>query len=69
MKAILKSNLSLFITIGLAIVVAIVLVKTKPDMQHVATEMPSKAVEVILLAISRSAHESQHTATSNQRSH
>ena len=47
MKAILKSNLSLFITIGLAIVVAIVLVKTKPEMQHVATEMPSKAVEVI----------------------
>lgn len=47
MKLNLKSYFSLFITIGLAIVIAIILVKSKPAMQHVATEMPSKAVEVI----------------------
>jgi multidrug efflux pump subunit AcrA (membrane-fusion protein) len=47
MKVNLKSYFSLFIAIGLAFVIAAILVKTKPDMQHVATEMPSKAVEVI----------------------
>jgi len=47
MKVNLKSYLSLFIAIGLALVIAVVLVKSKPAMQHVATEMPSKAVEVI----------------------
>ena len=47
MKVNLKSYLSLFIAIGLALVIAVILVKSKPAMQHVATEMPSKAVEVI----------------------
>jgi len=47
MKVNLKSYLSLFIAIGLALVIAVFLVKSKPAMQHVATEMPSKAVEVI----------------------
>ena len=47
MKVNLKSYLSLFIVIGLALVIAVFLVKSKPVMQHVATEMPSKTVEVI----------------------
>ena len=47
MKVNLKSSLSLFIAIGLALVIVVVLVKSKPAMQHVASEMPSKAVEVI----------------------
>jgi multidrug efflux pump subunit AcrA (membrane-fusion protein) len=47
MKVNLKSYLSLFIAIGLALVIAVILVKSKPAMQHAATEMPSKAVEVI----------------------
>ena len=47
MKVNLKSSLSLFIAIGLALVITVVLVKSKPAMQHVASEMPSKAVEVI----------------------
>ena len=47
MKVNLKSSLSLFIVIGLALVITVVLVKSKPAMQHVASEMPSKAVEVI----------------------
>ena len=47
MKVNLKSSLSLFIVIGLALVITVVLVKSKPAMQHIAAEMPSKAVEVI----------------------
>ncbi len=47
MKLNLKSYLSLFIVLGLAIVIAIIMVKSKPSIQHVATEMPSKAVEII----------------------
>lgn len=47
MKINLKSYFSLFIAIALAIIIAIILVKSKPAMQHAATEMPSKAVEVI----------------------
>ena len=47
MKVNLKSSLSLFIAIGLALVITVILVKSKPAMQHVASEMPSKAVEVI----------------------
>ena len=47
MKVNLKSSLSLFLAIGLALVIVVVLVKSKPAMQHVASEMPSKAVEVI----------------------
>ena len=47
MKVNLKSYLSLFIVIGLAIIISIILVKSKPAMQHAASEMPSKAVEVI----------------------
>ena len=47
MKVNLKSSLSLFIAIGLALVITVILIKSKPAMQHVASEMPSKAVEVI----------------------
>lgn len=47
MKMNLKSYFSLFIAIALALIIAIILVKSKPAMQHVATEMPSKAVEII----------------------
>ena len=47
MKLNLKSYFSLFIALGLAIVIAIIMVKSKPAMQHMATEMPSKAVEII----------------------
>ncbi len=47
MKVNLKSSLSLFIAIGLALVITVVLVKSKPAMQHVASEMPSKTVEII----------------------
>lgn len=47
MKINLQKTPTLFIAIGLAIVIAIVLVKSKSDMQHTAEEMPSKAVETI----------------------
>lgn len=47
MKINLKHYSSLFIAIALALILAIILVKLKPTIQHVATEMPSKAVEVI----------------------
>lgn len=47
MKINLKHYLSLFIAIALALILAIILVKLKPTIQHVATEMPSKAVEII----------------------
>ena len=43
----LKRYFSLFIAIALALIIAIILVKFKPEMQHKATEMPSKAVEII----------------------
>ncbi|MBV1875040.1 MAG: hypothetical protein KUG50_00265, partial [Cycloclasticus sp.] len=43
----LKRYFSLFITIALGLITAIILVKLKPAMEHVATEMPSKAVEII----------------------
>jgi len=38
---------ALFIALGLAIIIAIVLVKSKSPMQHNATEMPGKTVNVI----------------------
>jgi len=50
MKINLKRFPSLFIVIGLAVVIAIVLVKSKSPIQHVAAEMPSKAVKVITAA-------------------
>ena len=43
----LKRYFSLFIAIALALIIAIILVKFKPEIQHKATEMPSKAVEII----------------------
>jgi len=43
----LKSYSSLFIAIGLAVVIAIILVISKSPVQHVAAEMPSKAVDII----------------------
>lgn len=47
MKIHLKRYFSLFIAIALAVTVAIMLIKSKPAMKHVATAMPSKAVEII----------------------
>ena len=47
MKINSKHYSSLFIAIALALTFAIILVKFKPEIQHVATEMPSKSVEVI----------------------
>ena len=47
MKINLKSYFSLFLVIGLAVVIALFLVKSKTPMLHVAAEMPSKAVAII----------------------
>ena len=47
MKIHLKRYFSLFIAIALALTVAIILVKSKRVTQHVDTEMPSRAVEII----------------------
>ena len=47
MKINVKSFLALFFAIGLSIVIAIILVKSKTPIQHQATELPSKAVNTI----------------------
>jgi len=47
MKINLKGFPALLIAIGLAIIIAIVLVKSKSSIQHVASEMPSKTVDII----------------------
>ena len=47
MKINLKSYPVLFFAIGLAIVIAIVFIKSKSPMQHVAVQMPSKTVDTI----------------------
>lgn len=47
MKRYLQKHFALFIVIALAVIIAILLIKSKAPMQHVATEMPSKAVEII----------------------
>ena len=47
MKKIMKSGLALVIALAAAIVVAVVLVKVKSPLEHVAVEMPSRVVETI----------------------
>jgi len=47
MKINLKSYPALFMAVGIAIIIAIVLVISKSSIQHVASAMPSKAVNVI----------------------
>ena len=47
MKLSLKGVFGLVLALALAIVVAVVLVKNKSPLEHVAAEMPSRAVEVI----------------------
>lgn len=47
MKINLKSFSALFIAIGVAIVIALVLIISKPSIEHEAARMPSKAVETI----------------------
>ena len=47
MKVNLKNGFALVIALVVAVVVAAILVKTKSPLEHVAAEMPSRAVEVI----------------------
>jgi len=47
MKKIMKSGFALVLTLVAAIVVAVVLVKVKSPLEHVAVEMPSRVVETI----------------------
>jgi multidrug efflux pump subunit AcrA (membrane-fusion protein) len=47
MKINLKNGFALVIALLVAVVVAFILVKTKSPLEHVAAEMPSRAVEVI----------------------
>lgn len=47
MKLNLQNNFTLLITLAFAVVIAIVLVKSKSPMPHVDSAMPSKAVETI----------------------
>ena len=47
MKVNLKGGFSLVIALVIAIGVAVILVKTKSPLEHVAVEMPSRLVETI----------------------
>ncbi len=47
MKLNLRSGFALIVTLVVAVGVAVVLVKTKAPLEHVATEMPSRVVETI----------------------
>jgi len=47
MKINLKSYPALFVAVGIAIVIAVVLIASKPTIQHVSAVMPSKTVHII----------------------
>jgi multidrug efflux pump subunit AcrA (membrane-fusion protein) len=47
MKINMKSGFALVISLAFAILVAVILVRSKSPLQHVAVEMPSRAVEII----------------------
>jgi len=46
-KSVLQNRYALFLALAVAIVIAILLIKSKNAMQHTASTMPSKAVKVI----------------------
>ncbi len=48
MKINLKNGFGLVIALAVAVTIAVVLVKTRAPLEHVAVEMPSRAVEVIV---------------------
>lgn len=51
MKLNLQKKYALLITLGIAFIIAIILVKSKSGMQHSAAEMPNKAVNVITTSL------------------
>ena len=49
MKLNLKGGIGLFIALAFGIVIAVVLVKNRAPLEHSAAEMPSRAVETIVV--------------------